>query len=90
MKYSNHKFTFSHEHLKLHTALLKQFWYLKNKGLTPEIEWSILKKSNTPNSFSNLCLEEKIHILTHKLPDKLLNKRSELIARCRHKTKFKL
>ena len=23
-------------------------------------------------------------------PDKLLNKRSELIARCRHKTKFKL
>ena len=26
----------------------------------------------------------------NKLPDKLLNKRSELIARCRHKTKFKL
>ena len=24
------------------------------------------------------------------LPDKLLNKRSELIARCRHRTKFKL
>ena len=38
----------------------------------------------------NLCLEEKIHIFTHKLPDKLLNKRSELIARCRYRTKFKL
>ena len=38
----------------------------------------------------NLCLEEKIHILIHKWPDKLLNKISELIARCRHKTKFKL
>ena len=38
----------------------------------------------------NLCLEEKIHILIHKWPDKLLNKRSELIARCRHKSKFKL
>ena len=37
-----------------------------------------------------LTVEEKIHILTHKFPDKLLNKRSELIARCRHKTKFKL
>ena len=38
----------------------------------------------------SLCLEEKIPILIHKWPDKLLNKRSELIARCRHKTKFKL
>ena len=28
--------------------------------------------------------------MTYKLPDKLLNKRSELIARCRHRTKFKL
>ena len=73
--------------------LSKQFWCLKYKGLTPEIEWSILKKSNTPNSFDgrcNLCLKEKIHILTHKFPDKLLNKRNELIARCRYKTKFKL
>ena len=75
-RYSNHKFTFSHELLKHHTALSKQFWWLRNKGLTPEIEWSILKKSNTPNSFDgkcNLCLEEKIHILIHKWPDKLLN-----------------
>ena len=47
----------------------------------------------SPNSFDgryNFCLEEKIHILIHKWPDKWLNKRSELIARCRHKTKFKL
>ncbi len=51
-----------------------------------------MKKSNTPNSFDgryNLCLEEKVHILIHKRPDKLLNKRSELIARCRHRTNFK-
>ena len=76
-----------------HTSLSKHFWFLKNKGLTPEIEWSILRKSNTPNSFNgrcNLCLEEKIYILNYKWPDKLLNKRSELIARCRHKTKFEL
>ena len=79
-KYLNHKFTFSHENLKKHTALSKHFWFLKNKGLTPEIEWSILIKSNTPNSFSgrcNLCLEEKIYVLLYKWPDKLLNKISE-------------
>ena len=92
-RFANHKYSFSHEHLKNHTALSKQFWCLKNKGLTPEIEWSILKKSNTPNSFDgrwNLCLEEKIQIMMYKLPRKLLNKRCEWIARCRHRTKFKL
>ena len=62
-RYANHKFSFSHEHLKNQTALSKNFWSLKNKGLTSEIQWSILKKSNTPKCFDskcNLCLEEKI------------------------------
>ena len=53
----------------------------------------ILKRSSTPKSFDsrcNLCLEEKIHILLFPGPKKLLNKRNELIARCRHRAKFKL
>ena len=36
----------------------------------------------------NLCLTEKFHIITSKLP--LLNKRSELISKCRHVNKFLL
>ena len=40
------KFSFSHEHLKHQTALSKHFWSLKNKGLTTEIQWALLKKSN--------------------------------------------
>ena len=74
-------------------ALTKHFWGLKNKGLTPEIQWSILKRSNTPKCFNsrcNLCLEEKMHILLYQEAEKLLNKRCELIARCRHRAKFKL
>ena len=93
ISYGNHKFFFSHEHQKNQTALSKHYWGLKNKGLTPNIQWSILKRSNTPKSFDskcNLCLEEKIHILLFPEPKKLLNKRSELIARCRHRAKFKL
>ena len=61
-RYTNHKFSFFHEHLKNQTALSKHFCSLKNKGLTPEIQWSILKKSNTPKCFDsrcNQCLEEK-------------------------------
>ena len=93
IRYGNHKFSFSHEHKKDQTALSKHYWGLKDKGLTPEIQWSILKRSRTPKSFdsrSNLCLEEKIHILLFPEPKKLLNKRNELIARCRHRAKFKL
>ena len=92
IRYDNHKFSFSHENLKNQTALSKHFWGLKNKGLTPDIQWSILKRSNTPKSFNsrcNLCLEEKMHIFLFPEPKKL-NKRSELIARCRQRAKFEL
>ena len=78
---------------KNQTALSKHYWGLKDKGLTPDIQWSILKRSSTPKSFDsrcNLCLEEKIHILLFPEPRELLNKRNELIARCRHWAKFKL
>ena len=92
IRYANHKFSFSHEHLKHQTALSKHFWSLKNKG-SMEIQWSILKKSDTPKCFDSRCnlwLEEKIQIMIYPDPEKLLNKRCELIGRCRHRTKFKL
>ena len=93
IRYENHKFSFFHEHLKHQTSLSKHFWRLKNKGLTPEIQWSILKKSNTPKCFDsrcNLCLEEKIQIMIYPNIEKLLSKRCELIDKCRHRNKFKL
>ena len=92
-KYSNHKFSFTHEHLKNQTDLSKHFWSFKNKGLTPEIQWFILKKSNTLKYFDsrcNLCLEEKIQIMIYPAPENLLNQQCELIARRRHRNRFKL
>ena len=83
-RYANHKFSFSHEHLKNQTALSKHFWSLKNKRLTPKIQWSILKTSNTPKCFNsrcNLSLDEKIQIMIYPDPEQLLNQRCELIAR---------
>ena len=62
IRYGNNKFSFSHENQKNQTALSKNYWGLKVKGLTPEIQWSILKRSSTPKSFDsrcNLCLQEK-------------------------------
>ena len=60
-------------------------------GLTPEIQWRILKRSTTPSCFDgrcNLCREEKIQIILYFDPGDLLNQRYDLIARCRHKNKF--
>ena len=93
IRFANHKYSFSHEHLKHQTDLSKHFGGLKNKGLTPEIQWSILKRSDTQKYFDsrcNLCLEEKMHILLYPEPEKLSNKRCELIVSCRHRAKFKL
>ena len=62
IRYGSHKFSFSHEHKKNQTALSKHYWGLKNRELTPDIQWSILKRSSTSKSFDsrcNLCLEEK-------------------------------
>ena len=37
----------------------------------------------------NLCLSEKLQIFRAD-PNKLLNKRSELVSKCGHRSKFKL
>ena len=87
------KNSFSHECLKNQTALSKRFWKLKNKGLTPEIQWIILKRSNTPSCFDgrcNFCLEEKMQIMLYSDPGNLLNQRCDLIARYRHRNEFRL
>ena len=62
-------------------------------GLTPKIQWKILKRSTTPSCFDgrcNLCHKEKIQIMLYFDPSNLLNQRCDLIARFRHKNKFRL
>ena len=93
LRYNNHIHLFSHECLSNQTVLSKHFWKVKNKGLTPEIQWRILKRSITLSCFDgryNLCLEEKIQIMLYPDSGNLLNQRCDLIARCWHKNKFRL
>ena len=90
--YNNHIPSLSHERLRNQTTLSKHFWKLKNMGLSPEIQCSILKRS-TPSCFDgrcNLCLEEKIQIILYFDLGNLLNQRCDLMARCRHKNRFRL
>ena len=88
-RYDDHIHTFSHKR----TALSKHFWKLKNKCLTPEFQLRILKRSTTPSWFyrsCSFCLEEETQIRLYTDPDNQLIQRCDLIARWRHKNKFRL
>ena len=74
--------------MKNQTALSKNFWKLKNRGLTPKTQCKILKRSITGSCFDgrcNLCLEEKTQIILYINPVNLLNQRCDFISRCRNK-----
>ena len=74
------------------TELSKHIWTLKDNNTNFTINWSILA---TAPAYSNkskrchLCLTEKLYLVRAKKPS-LLNKRTELISKCRHVNKFYL
>ena len=65
---------------------------MKRKGIKkPIMYWSVIEPSKPYQNRSkryNLCLTEKYNILTS--PVNLINKRSELVLKCRHENKFHL
>ena len=91
-RYYNHKNSFKDSKRRHATALSNAFWTAKYQGNPPNITWNVHCQV-TPYQCGmkqcQLCLEEK---LTIAKADKniTLNKRSELIGKCRHKAKFKL
>ncbi len=91
-RYNNHTASFRNRSNMSKTELSKKFWELKDKGKTPQISWEILKTVNKykcGQEICNLCLTEKLLII--KSRDKyLLNSRSEIISKCRHKRTFLL
>ena len=92
-RYANHKKSFNHEKYKNSTTLSTEFWRLKTNDCNPLISWKIIR---TAPAFSlesgkcHLCLTEKFEIANFHDPAKLLNKRSEVISKCRHQRRFKL
>ena len=65
---------------------------LKKNNYTPNIVWKILRKQKTYNPDTkrySLCLNKKMEIARYK-GHNLLNKRSEIINKYRHRNKFAL
>ena len=75
------------------TKLSKYIWSLKDQNKDFDIKWSILKTSpghSIKSKSCNLCLLEKLVICNFKEKDRLLNKRLDLVLKCRHENKYML
>ena len=84
--------TFNNQRLRKDSKLSEEVWRIKDAGGTPQVTWTILDKCKayTPQAKRcALCLTEKLAIAEHEGSD-MLNKRSEIVAKCRHTLKYEL
>ena len=90
-RYNNHTKSFKNILYENETTLSKEVWKLKNENIDYKLSWSVICRASTYKSSSKvcqLCLLEKTYILTSK--ENLLNKRNEIMNKCRHRRKFLL
>ena len=91
-RFNGHKSSMTHQTKSDSTEWSKQYWKLKTKGETPIIDWSIAAKAHTYKSgatFCDVCTSEKMFIAFGD-QDTMLNRRTEIFSKCRHRAKFKL
>ena len=93
-RFYNHKKSIKNESYRNDTTLSSYLWEHREKyNFFPTLTLSVVKSvpgySNIPKRCM-LCLTEKVLIATYEKPEELLNKRSELMAKCCHNTKFLL
>ena len=65
----------------------------KRKNVTATLIWKVFQTAKACYNITkrcSLCLHEKLAIITYPYPDKLLDRRSELVTKCRHENKFLL
>ena len=93
-RYYDHVKSFKNEFYANSTTLSSYVWEMKTrKNLAPALTWEVLRTVRTYSNITkrcSLCLHEKLAIITYPYPDELLNRRSELVTKCRHKNKFLL
>ena len=91
-RYNNHTKSFRHRKHQNDTELSKCVWKLKDEGKEYVVKWTIARRAFTYKCGTrrcDLCLSEKVCIIRAE-PHGLLNKRTELISKCRHRNKYTL
>ena len=91
-RHAVHKTSFNRESYRTSTTLSAECWKIKDLGGSPSFTWR--KIGNAPSYSAEtkkclLCLREKFEIANYPGKD-LLNKRTEIIAKCRHRRKHQL
>ena len=92
VRYANHKTSFHNEKYRNSTELSKHLWNLRDTHKMYLITWSIKERARPCNCATkrcNLCLAVKNSIITAN-KNETLNKRCELVSKCRHANKYKL
>ena len=91
-RFNGHKCSFNDIRKKNSTELSKHIWKLKDEGRNYEVKWSIMGHAKPYDNISkrcNLCNLEKFYIIC-KAELASLNKRTELVSKCRHEAKYML
>ena len=87
-----HTSSFKHEKQEKSTGLSKYIWQRKRANEKYSIEWSVLRQAPAYNNIKkkcDLCLTEKLMISSAENKSSL-NKRTELVSKCRHENKYQL
>ena len=90
LRYANHKKTFNNIKYQTDAELSNKYQNIVSANKTSNISWKILGTHKSYNQSSKrclLCLNEKLAIALHK-NDNMLNNRSEIISKCRHRNKY--
>ena len=91
-RYNQHQSDLRHEKNRHSTALSKYVHSLKDQNIEYKITWKINSKGypfQCGAKSCDLCLQEKLTICLAD-QDKTLNRRTEIVSKCRHKRKFTL
>ena len=91
-RYANQKKTFNNIKYQTDTELSNEYWNIISANKTSSVSWEILGTHKSYNQGSKrclLCLNEKPAVALHK-DDNMLNKRLEIISKCRHRNKYML
>ena len=99
-RYQGHKLSFENPNYRGSTTLSTKVWELKDNGLPTDLKWNILhttKPYKAGMKSCDLCMLEKTRILLgrdgpEKIPNNviLLNRRTEITSKCRHRLRFTL
>ena len=87
-RYYQHRHSFNNRERRDDTALAQHIWDLQDKAAKFDISWKLIAKAGEARIGSTtcrLCLKEAAEIL--KMDNTKLNKRREIIGKCRHVTK---